>query len=351
MPNTNSTPENTHHTQVSLEDLGFQKSSAKKLQKPKSKKESYVDEAAIAGTATAGAGTLYNKIRKNQALKKAPATAEEAKAVLNKVRGMSQPGDILFVTNPTLMPNADKLHPTMFIDKDITMDVHPGEKSDVGKGITQKVKNLRDKVSKPFQVEPAEGKLNFYATGQHKGKYSRDSFAQINGLYRAKNPKHATDGVRNILRMAQEPAGTYGYGINIKGRKPKPGAKKGPTKFHCVDAMCKAMTGKRSLHKSTPDGLAKMLKPVWENPAAYTKKPVIGPALAVAGATLGGLAYKNRKKNASDPDNKTKRNIVTGGAIAALGALGTVPKIRKTMMVPFAGIPKTMFYEKVLRRS
>jgi hypothetical protein len=327
-----------------LYKLGFKKT----IEKPKAKGKSNVDEATIAGTAVGAGMAGHNLYKKKKALKKAPATVEEAKAVLNKVRGMSRPGDILFVTNPTLMPNADKLHPTMFIDKDITVDVHPGEKSDVGSGISRKVKKLRSKVSKPFQVEPAQGKLDFYASGQHKGKYSRESFAQINGLYRAKDPKHAKEGVKNILRMAKEPAGTYGYGINTG--KPKPGKK---INFHCVDAMCKAMTGKRSLFKSTPDGLSRMLKPVWENPAAYTKKPVIGPALAAAGITLGALAARQKTKGPKTTvtKSKKKRNIAGAATLAAVGALGTVPRVRKAVMVPFAGIPKTMFYEKILRRT
>ena len=201
-------------TKSTLMQLGFtKKAKTKTTQLPKTKGDSKLDEATIAGTVVGGGMSGFNEIKKRQALKKAPKNWEEAQKVIRGVVGKARPGDILFVTNPTLMPDAGKLHPTMVVSPGISMDIHPGKKSDV-QNVSEKVKDIRDKASKPFHGEPISGKLKYYARGQKKDEYSAKAFAEIKGLYRPKDPEHVKSGPKNLLRMSREPAGTYGYGMS-----------------------------------------------------------------------------------------------------------------------------------------
>jgi len=256
-------------------------------------------ETAGASAATAGVLQTTNVIKKKRAIKKAPKTIEEARRVLEKAMAGASKGDVIFTSNPKgLTPDYRPLHPIMILDKRKKKlgDVYPSTVNGVNSNVMSGVKS-------PHHIESTKSKLDFYLTGAGYGKaeYKPEHFLQFKSIKKG-NPEAA----KRFVEQAR--SGEYSYGI---------GSPKNPKKITCVDAICKAIHGKKSIKHSTPRALSKSLKTVWKNPAAYKALPVVAPAVAVGGTVAAYKAFKARNKKVST-QNK---------AVIAAGAIGTVPAV------------------------
>jgi hypothetical protein len=313
---------------------------AEKVYKKKKQDIVSVGSSLGAGATVGTSAHLYNKYKIKQALKNAPQTEEEAVRLLkNIVEKNVKPGDILIKTNLQLAPDAGPLHPVMFLNKKKTLDVYPAKVSD--SEIKTKTKAIRKtvKVANPFHLESAKDKIGYYIKGGLNNRYTPEDFSGMLGIYRVKDTsdKQRKNIAKRFLAFARKPEGTFKYGTGLfkSRRKDTPSPQK-PMTIHCTDILCETITGKRSFRKGRPDALLKQLEPVWKNPSHYTRKAVVGPALAAAGLTTLGFKINKKLKN------KDKEvSFAAPAALTTAGVLATIPKIRKPFM-PVAGVSKIL---------